>query len=155
MDLSWRVTNQGTAATDQDSWTDVVYLSSDANVSNDIWLGNFPHTGRLNAGESYSQVKTLTLPVDLTAGQYWIFVVTDANNQVSEPGAENNNTTASQASMNVTLSPVPDLAAQDISDRPPPAPASRSSSTGLSGTMVWPAPPDLGKNRPICRSMAP
>ena len=130
VDLSWRVTNQGTAATDQDSWTDVVYLSSDANAGNDIWLGNFPHTGRLNAGESYSQVKTLTLPVDLTAGQYWIFVVTDANNQVSEPGAENNNTTASQSPMNVTLSPVPDLAAQDIS-----GPA--SASTGQPIIVNW------------------
>ena len=114
VEISWRVANQGTAATDRDSWTDAVYLSTDDTLGNDVWLGSFAHVGQLNADESYAQVQTPTLPVDLVARQYWIIVVTDANNQVAEPGAEANNTTAGLSPINVTLSPVPDLAAQEI-----------------------------------------
>jgi subtilase family serine protease len=107
--VAWRVINQGTAATRSGDWSDRVYLSSDATFGNDLVLGTFAHSGNLGARDNYTQVQALTLPVDLPAGTYWIFVSTDIYNQLDEPGAEANNLGRSAGSMAVTLSPVPDL----------------------------------------------
>src|SRR5581483_2603392 len=107
--VSWRVTNNGTATTQVASWSDQVFLSSDAVFGGDVLLGTFTHTGALDAGGSYGQVQNVTLPVNLAAGTYTLFVLTDSSNQLNEPGAENNNVGQSPGTINVSASPVPDL----------------------------------------------
>src|SRR5262249_849858 len=64
MNLSWTVANQGTGATVAGTWTDAVYMSSDATLdAGDRLLGTFPHQGTLAAGGSYTQSRTVLLPV--------------------------------------------------------------------------------------------
>ena len=88
--MTWQVLNQGTA-TVTGPWSDGVYLSGDDQFANAKLLGAFVHQGGLDSGARYSQQQTLTLPVDLAAGTYRIFVQTDTQNQVQEPGAKGNN----------------------------------------------------------------
>ncbi|MCY2955084.1 MAG: hypothetical protein NTU53_24415 [Planctomycetota bacterium] len=113
--VAWRVTNQGTAATRGSAWSDRVYLSSDSVFGSDWLLGTFSHSGALASGDNYTQVQNLVLPVDLAAGQYWVFVATDVYGQLDEPGAEGNNVARSLGAMDVSLSPVPDLLPSAVS----------------------------------------
>ncbi|MHC4996528.1 MAG: CARDB domain-containing protein, partial [Planctomycetota bacterium] len=113
-DVAWRVTNNGTAATNIAGWVDRVYLSSDDQFGGDTLLGSFNRSGVLEAGGSYAANQTFTLDRNLPAGDYHVFVVTDANNDLNEPAAEDNNTGRSLAPISVFLSPIPDLTVTDI-----------------------------------------
>src|SRR5262249_9347942 len=76
--VAWRVKNQGSGQTNVATWSDRVYLSANGVLdSNSIVLGTFSHTGVLSSADSYGQVQSLTLPVDLAAGSYTVFVSTD------------------------------------------------------------------------------
>jgi RHS repeat-associated protein len=90
--ISWTVMNQGVGYSSAEQWTDSVILSHDAVLGNgdDVWIGNFTHTGLLQAGQTYSNSALVSLPGYLS-GQYQLFVVTDAYNQVYEAGQEHNN----------------------------------------------------------------
>ncbi len=89
LDVTWTVTNIGGVEV-AGSWTDVVYLSEDEFLGDDIELGRFTQAGPLPAGESYSPSESMTVPGDL-AGDHSIFVVTDLYDEVEEPWAEDNN----------------------------------------------------------------
>src|SRR5581483_3477996 len=55
MTLSWTVTNQGTGPTQATAWTDAVYVSTKSTLDATATpLGQFPHTGALAAGASYT-----------------------------------------------------------------------------------------------------
>ncbi len=90
--VSWTVVNQGVGYSSAEQWTDSVILSRDAMFGNgdDLWIGNFTHSGLLQAGQTYSNSALVSLPGYLL-GQYQLFVVTDAYNQVYEAGQEQNN----------------------------------------------------------------
>jgi YD repeat-containing protein len=92
MRVSWTVMNQAAGYSSTEQWTDSVILSGDAVLGNgdDLWLGNFTHSGVLQAGQTYSNSALVSLPGNLS-GQYQLFVKTDAYNQVYEAGQENNN----------------------------------------------------------------
>ena len=113
--VAWRVTNAGTATTESSQWSDRVYLSNNDTLGGDVELATFAHSGVLEAAGSYAQVQDVRLPVDLTAGNYWLFVQTDVYGQLAEPGAENNNVGRSAAAVNVTLAPVPNLVVPTVS----------------------------------------
>ncbi len=128
--VQWTVVNNGTTATTASSWTDTVYLSADTTLDgSDTSLGSFSHAGALAAGASYTNSQLVTIPQALTAGNYYLIIVTDSGNQVTEPGAENNNTAVSPA-VAVTRSPVPDLAVTNVT-----APA--SGNVGSPVTIGW------------------
>ncbi len=105
--VKWTVRNQGTGDTAVQAWTDRIIASIDAQLGNedDILLDTFHHSstlslidgaytnGLLNPGDSYSYSKLTYIPFNL-AGQYRLFVVTDADNQVYEASAEENNSTS-------------------------------------------------------------
>src|SRR5262249_2849903 len=79
LSFSLPVTNNGGATrTQQDSWTDSVFLSRDPylDTNADRYLGSYGHTGGLASGASYSISDQLRLPRDLV-GPYYLFVVTD------------------------------------------------------------------------------
>ena len=92
MRVSWTVMNQAAGYSSTEQWTDSVILSGDAVLGNgdDLWLGNFTHSGVLQADQTYSNSALVSLPGNLS-GQYQLFVKTDAYNQVYEAGQENNN----------------------------------------------------------------
>ena len=132
IDVTWRVRNDGTAVTDVDSWIDRVYLSSDPiRNSNDVRLGDIARTGALEADASYTAQEEFIVPANLTPGEYFVIVQTDATNRLSEPAAENNNIIVSEA-IAITVAPLPDLAATNVR-----VAAGQTPTSGETFTLEW------------------
>ncbi|HND55881.1 MAG TPA: CARDB domain-containing protein, partial [Pirellulaceae bacterium] len=112
--VSWRVRNDGDAATSATRWTDRVWLSSDNVFGNDLELGTVVRTGAVASDGTYSVVSNFTIPPQLAAGAYWVFVQTDSANEVVEPTGETNNVRRSDASIDIGLGPTPDLVVTDV-----------------------------------------
>src|SRR5262249_10899374 len=87
--VSWTDQNNGTG-TASGTWTDNVYVATDAQGNNRTLLGSFPVTSALAVGASLQRVQQVTLP--LTAGTYWFTVVTNATGSLAEGTNFNNNT---------------------------------------------------------------
>ena len=94
--LNWRVENHGTGGMTQQqvNWTDQIYLSQDTIFSpgTDRWIASRPNTaGALaqNAGYTINGFSA-TLPNNII-GDWYVFVVTDAGNQIYEFTSEDNN----------------------------------------------------------------
>jgi subtilase family serine protease len=109
MNLSWTVTNAGTGRTLETAWYDRVFMSADATLdAGDRFLGDFYHSGSLNAGANYTGSATVNLPIGV-AGSFFFFVQSDIYNNVYEHAFENNNTGYDSTATNITLTPPPDL----------------------------------------------
>jgi hypothetical protein len=107
IELSWTVTNN--SATDaMGTWSDAIYLSPTptlnlSNYDTTYWeLGDFnkPLAGPLNAGGSYTELHSMTIPVVPAAGTYYLIV--EANYYGSQPVTSTANETAS-AAISLTL----------------------------------------------------
>ena len=100
--ISWTVKNTSTV-TASGSWTDAVYLSSDATWDiGDKLLGRGDFSGTLLADGSYTLNLTTTMP-GASPGNYRIIVRTDARNQLHEDTGEANNTSASADTLGVSV----------------------------------------------------
>ncbi|WP_343123935.1 CARDB domain-containing protein [Xanthomonas arboricola] len=112
--VTWLVTNTGNSPTDLALWNDRIVLARSPTPSvNDIVLaGSVVHTGVLGVNGSYTGTATVALPRDLV-GTYYILVLTNLNNTVTELGRTGNNTAAS-AAMQITLAPVANLVASAV-----------------------------------------
>jgi len=105
INVTWTVSNMG----DEDasgSWNDKVYLSVDQNASNDQLIATFPFTGTIPVGSFVTRTQAITIPIDMSGARY-VAVATDSNSQIFEP--DENNTAISAQSVNVILSPFPNL----------------------------------------------
>lgn len=106
--IEWIVTNAGTGSTSAPIWYDRVWLSSDAVLdAGDTLLGSASNTSYLNAGDSYRNSLTATLPRGIQ-GDFWFIVQTDADNHVYEHNRENDNVGVG-AKTHIFLTPPPDL----------------------------------------------
>ncbi len=106
--VDWTVSNQGTGDTVARAWTDNIVASIDDVVGNfdDVILGRFSHRELLDAGDSYSRKEVVTIPFSF-AGDYNLFAVTDAGENVYEDSNETNN---NSAPLRVTVTrEIPDL----------------------------------------------
>lgn len=95
MTLNWRVENHGDGVTppDQTNWLDKVYLSQDTtlDVSTDRLIGSRPRNGALIQNEGYTVSNfNIPLPNDI-AGDWFVFIAADGDNQVYEFSNETNN----------------------------------------------------------------
>ncbi len=113
-EVSWTITNNGPGATTVPAWNDRLYYSEFqefawATVN---YLGQFSNASYLGAGDSYLNTGTFTVPQGLT-GDFYVHVITDYNNHVSE-GDESNNMGVSTTSMEFVLTPPPDLIVSDV-----------------------------------------
>ncbi len=106
--LTWTVRNDG-ALPVSGTWADRVFQSSDDSVGSDQPLGTFFRNDTLDPGESYTATQPVTLAAGLSGQQYFV-VETDANDNIGEGGAEDNNTTVSDP-FDVTA---PDLVVESI-----------------------------------------
>lgn len=126
--ISYTVTNFGATATPNTSWSDAFFLSADNQFSADTDLrlgtqGNFFGAG-LEPGDSYSRQRALATPVNLDAGDYYLFAVTDIDNVVFE--LDNANNVLSTPSL-ITISSEPaDLEITSLS-----TPASATAGAGI------------------------
>ncbi len=112
--LSWTVQNAGLGRTLEGAWYDRVFVSTD-NVldAGDLSLGQFYHSGALNAGAGYTQTQQVTLPIG-QFGERWFFVVADVLNHVYEHAGEGNNAGLDATATQVLLTPPPDLEVDEI-----------------------------------------
>ncbi|AFY39930.1 RHS repeat-associated core domain protein [[Leptolyngbya] sp. PCC 7376] len=90
--VEWTVTNEGTGDTSVTSWVDRVIISDNDILGDedDQILATFNQTGLLDVGESYTRNELVTFP-NTFAGDKYLFVVTDARNNVYEAAQEDNN----------------------------------------------------------------
>jgi subtilase family serine protease len=136
--LNWQVENDGTGITpnDQVNWQDKIYLSQDTtfNAETDRLVGVRSRSGGLNPNESYSVSNyNITLPNDI-AGDRYVFIVADGDNQVYEFNDENNNADYDRVQpgspMHINATP-PDLIISNAVDAP------ASAQTGQLITVNW------------------
>ncbi len=89
----WQAINHGPAATSVGSWTDRVYLSTDATLdANDRLLKAVPHSGGLTPNNEYASQADITIPVDANAvgkGRYF-FLKVDSQDQNYDLNRNNN-----------------------------------------------------------------
>jgi hypothetical protein len=81
--VTWTVKNAGLSAPDANTWQDRVYLSGEPvfNPDSVIAVGTFTHSGALEPDSSYTMLKNVTIPGNIS-GPYYVFVKTDWNDQV-------------------------------------------------------------------------
>ena len=93
--VTYRVLNSGATVTPNSAWWDRLYISSDANFDPDAdqTLATVRHYGHLSPGAGYTNTFSVILPDTLT-GIYYLFVNSDANNEVFELDVTNNITFA-------------------------------------------------------------
>ncbi|MCB9245788.1 MAG: right-handed parallel beta-helix repeat-containing protein [Flavobacteriales bacterium] len=110
--INWTVKNQG-LGNSGGTWFDRLYLSDDALYGSDIFLGGFVNPSAPNAGGTYSQTATVTLPNGIS-GSYRVFVLTDVYGNLTEGNENNNIARDSGTAMNVSLTPPPDLIVNSV-----------------------------------------
>jgi hypothetical protein len=96
--VTWTVADVGSSAATA-SWHDAVYLSATPTLTPaSILLGEVPHKGALQPGQSYATpaTGTFTLPGELP-GTYFFVVLANSRNEVFEGTALANNVAASTA----------------------------------------------------------
>ena len=111
--VSWEIKNTGTKSTDSKEWYDYIYLSPDADFDYNtaVFLGRKSNYTYLEAGESYKNDSTFTVPRGIT-GKYYVYVVTDYNYNIYELNDANN--IGKSSGINIKLCPQPDLKIEKI-----------------------------------------
>jgi len=95
-ELSWTVTNAGGEDITGGVWFDEVFLSQNQTIdTGDVPLVQATRFGPLAAGDSYTEVRPVTLPTGIT-GSRFIIVRTDGSNRVFEADDDNNVSTRPQ-----------------------------------------------------------
>ncbi len=105
--ITWTVSNQGPGDF-TGTFSDRVFLSVDNQVGDDQTFGTFGFTGTILSGQSVERTQSITLPVGLDDPRF-VIVTTDINNNVFEDTNDNNNTIVDDISIDVSLSPFPNL----------------------------------------------
>jgi subtilase family serine protease len=108
--FSWTISNNGTGDTIVGQWTDQLILSGDNVLGNgdDIYLWSENHTGLLNPGGSYTITRSVPIPQSVAAGEYNLFLRTDAYQQVTETDKSNNSNALTPVTLIITRQ-TPDL----------------------------------------------
>jgi len=110
--ISWTVRNSG-RATARAWWFDTVYLSLDKQVGDDIKVTNVARTDSLPESGEYAVTKNVTIPGQLT-GDYYLLLVTDSTDTVTEDGVDSNNVVFASNPTTITQPPRPNLVVTDI-----------------------------------------
>ena len=106
--ISWEVKNIGPGSTLDREWLDKIYLSIDELLDERDIQGTVQlNPGALNSGASHLNSATFTLPNGIN-NKYYVFVVSDHYDQLIEKD-RSNNTARSVATVNIQLTPPPDL----------------------------------------------
>ncbi|MBQ2906448.1 MAG: right-handed parallel beta-helix repeat-containing protein [Bacteroidales bacterium] len=93
INMSYTVENRGVRdALPSENWVDKVYLSSEPQFDEDkaVLVGMKERKGYLNVNDIYTETMKIGIPANVMTSQY-VYVVTDANDDVFEYIGENNN----------------------------------------------------------------
>ncbi len=111
MSVTWRTENRGSAPT-LGGWTDRVYLSRDVHLSGkDLLVSSHAFEEPMAAGEGSSATATFSVPIEYS-GQFFILIVSDADQQVLEVLGEANNQIAQP--LEIELAPYANLVVSDV-----------------------------------------
>lgn len=106
--VNYTVENKGTGSTIASNWTDRVYLSAESEFNgNAVLRKEINHNGLLLEGENYTISDSIQALADVQ-GNFYVFVQTDAKEDVYEFIFEDNNLLASSP-IEVLLTPPADL----------------------------------------------
>jgi subtilase family serine protease len=110
MQIEWTVQNAGVGATNETSWEDKIYYSTDPVFKQNEWaeLNAFTHEGVLAPNGSYHVVQSVVLPNGIE-GRFYFYVQGDCNNDVFERSTPEERVLRSATPVTVALSPWPDL----------------------------------------------
>jgi hypothetical protein len=111
--VGWTVTDLDTGPGTVSTWVDSVIASPDDDPTHGSVLAQFPHTGLLSVGSSYTQSQTFPLPPGSTTHSH-LFVRTDAGDVVFENGNEANNCSEAPGFFDVVPIPYADLAVSAV-----------------------------------------
>ena len=113
IEISWTVLNQGDAIA-AGSWTDSLVLRKLGDpTAATVALGNFSYTAGLGVGLSYIRTERFTVP--RLEGVWKVEVTTNATSSLYENGvAANNNYSADDQTMTLSVKPRPDLQVEAI-----------------------------------------
>ena len=130
--VSWVVTNDGTLATPAGTvWNEAVFLSDDEVLDpSDTRLGNFASPSSLGVGQSYTNTATVQIPSG-AAGPYYILVLADSAGLFFEHLGYNDSLGWNPDAMIVSLPPLADLAATNVTLSP------ATGSPGSTVTLGW------------------
>ncbi len=110
--ISWTVKNNGANAPYESLWNDKIYISTSSSfdASTATLIGTYYKTSgtSLSATSSYTASESYTLPNGIS-GNYYVYVVVDADNNVYEYTSDNDNTLKSTSTVAIALSASPDL----------------------------------------------
>ncbi|HRY32571.1 MAG TPA: CARDB domain-containing protein [Bacteroidales bacterium] len=118
VNITYTITNQGEVSPYVQSWVDNIYISHDTilNPATAFLLHTESRSSSLAPDSTYTVNLSTTLPPELS-GKYFIYVFTDANQQVFEYVFDGNNILRSDT-ITVYLTPPPDLQVTDIQHAP-------------------------------------
>ena len=86
--ISTRIKNDGDASSGSFRWA--LYLSTDTTITtSDIQLDYWTQSS-ISAGSTRTSTKSVTIPSSITGGYYYVGMIVDINNQVSESDEGNN-----------------------------------------------------------------
>ncbi len=90
--VQWTVKNAGSSATFETGWSDFIYLSRSAAFKPDsaLALGGAFRSGAVKQDSGYTARRSIRIPAGFS-GQHYLFVQTDAGNNVFEYQSDNNN----------------------------------------------------------------
>ena len=112
LNYSFTIYNQGAGHPNTGSWNDKVYFCSNPDsLVNAMHIRTIYHNNGLAPDDQYMVGETIGLPSNISEGSYYIYVVTDADNQVFEYLYEDNNTYRSTTPFTVIK---PDLTVTNI-----------------------------------------
>ncbi|PMD95693.1 hypothetical protein BWI97_13920 [Siphonobacter sp. BAB-5405] len=103
VNVQWSVKNNSASPTAVPTWSDAVYLSTNATWdASDALLGSIAVISPLTPGSSYTSNLTVTLPQDISGNVFFI-VVTDRQQQLADPNRSNNSQTMRLANGNTSI----------------------------------------------------
>ena len=119
VNVAYSVKNIGNAAVEGLSWGDKVYIQSNPqwNAATAQLIRTQVYNLSLPVDSSYNVVASVGLPLALPGGNYYLFIYTDADNNVYEFTGENNNLLGS-SQVNISGYPPVDLAVTNVTQVP-------------------------------------
>ncbi len=90
--FSYEIHNRGAGEPNHTSWRDRCYLSTNPNsITNAVQIADDWHSGGIAVGGFYAVQHSISLPSNLSQGTYYLFVKSDALDNVFEYTMEDNN----------------------------------------------------------------
>lgn len=111
--VSYAVENDGSGTTSQASHTNRVFVSTDSTYSiYDLPVSSIQYYGLLDSTQGYTHTLQINLPHSLSSGNYYLLVLVDGYNDITNDANTANNTVA--IPFTNTQIPAPDLLVIDI-----------------------------------------